>query len=343
MTKNVNTVLVTGGHGFIGHHLVNQLIERGDRVIVIDNHTIYPTIWRGGQHFEHLELINSRIASLQETGDYTFIRGDVRNNWVELLKDGGVDPSSITHLVHLANIPRQAEAQVMPNDTAEIMAEGTLQINTLENLEKAIFVSSSMVYGDFSAPVSENGTVNPKGMYGTSRLLGEHLFKAIMREHPNKKKLASFIIRPTAVYGPGDSTIRVIGKFVKAAIMGEELHVRGVDEVMDFTHVADVVQGLVLALDTRWGIGAATTTYNVSRGQEVNTIFKLAQVALEVADSDATIVIKDKDESMPSRHLLDTTRIQNELGYESKWSLEAGIESVYTDLKIRLSEQLLID
>lgn len=336
MSVKKRVVLVTGGHGFIGHHLVKQLVANGDEVIVIDNHFIYPTILKEGKAREHSELIYNRIEAIKAIGPYTFIRGDVRADWKELLTQAGVDPNRITHLVHLANIPRQAEAQVMPNETADIMTLGTLQINRLVNLEKAIFVSSSMVYGDFTSPIKEDGDVNPKGMYGTSRLIGEHLFKALMREHPNKEKLASFIIRPTAVYGPGDSTIRVIGKFVKAAIMGEELHVRGKDEVMDFTHVADVVKGLRLVLDTKRGVGEATTTYNVSRGQEVNTIFKLATIAIDVANTDAMIVLKEKDVSMPSRHLLDASKISEDLGYESKWSLEAGIESVYADLKIRL-------
>lgn len=335
-------VLVTGGHGFIGHHLVIELLKQGFEVIVIDNHFIYPTIWRTGGRLEHLELIHNRIENIKQAGEYTFINGDVRDSWARMFERMGVDATKITHVVHLANIPRQAEAQYLPKETAETITHGILQINSLPNLERAVFVSSSMVYGDFNEPACEEYPVSPKGMYGTSRLIGEHLFRAVMSDHPNKEKLSSFIVRPTAVYGPMDSTVRVVGKFMKSAIMGEELHVRGRTEVMDFTHVDDVVQGLTLTLNAKARTGV-TTTYNVSRGKEVNTILDLAQLTLDTVDMGATIVVRDKDESMPSRHLLDTSLISKQLGYESKWSLKEGLETVYKDLKGRIKDQLLID
>ena len=166
-------ILVTGGCGLIGHNVVNLLEKLDHSVSIIDNKTNYGLVPQDELDYlmsERLKKINSPIyvASIEsaETVDYLIVKHK---------------PAIV---IHMASFPRQKVVNVNPAWGSRVMMEGL--INVLEssrkhNVKKVLYISSSMVYGDFSDDVTEDAVCNPIGQYGIMKLAGEHLVKDYTR------------------------------------------------------------------------------------------------------------------------------------------------------------------
>jgi UDP-glucose 4-epimerase len=207
------------------------------------------------------------------------------------------------------------------------MMEGL--INVLENakkhhVKKVVYISSSMVYGDFKDDVTEDAVCRPQGQYGIMKLAGEHLVK----DYHRRGAFDYIIIRPSAVYGPLDVEDRVIAKFMLAAMRGETLKVNGAEETLDFTYVDDVADGIVSAT-TR--VMSANRIYNITKSCSV-TLLKAAEMIVEIVGK-GTVEVRDKDADFPSRGALDIGRARVILGYDPKIDVEEGFQRYYEWLK----------
>ena len=310
------TILVTGGLGLIGHHVVKKLEDRGEQVVISDTRTNYGIIPQAEIDY----LISQRLKSI--TTDKIHRVDISERDSVEWLFRH-YRPSAV---IHLASFPRQKVVNADPAQGAKVMSEGLL--NLLESCVKYqcprfLYASSSMVYGDFKDYVKEDAVCRPQGQYGIMKLAGEWLVRDYQR-----KGIDHTIFRPSAVYGPLDVEDRVISKFLLTAMRGGVLKVNGIHETLDFTYVDDAAQGMVQALLSE---KTKNKTYNITKSHS-KTLYAAAQLAVELVGN-GSIAIGDKDQDFPSRGALDIAAAQQDFGFDPKIDIEEGFERYYQWLK----------
>lgn len=313
------TILVTGGSGFIGHNVVAELEQAGEPCVVIDNQTNYgmvPDRQMQLLHYMRQKKINPagfHDTHLCQTGVTDWILSSHRINTV----------------IHLAACPRQAVVGANPISGSNIMIGdlvGTLEVAVRNNVKKFVFISSSMVYGDFKSGTKEDAVCNPTNLYGILKHTGEQIVKDYARRH----SFDYIIIRPSAVYGELDVCDRAVARFLTQAIQNSVLNVNGADEVLDFTHVSDIAHGIVLAALSKT---AKNTTYNITRNANHDiTLLDAANLAVKIAGG-GTIRIRDRQADFPSRGNLNTYHAQLDLGYSPKVNIEQGFQQYYDWLK----------
>jgi nucleoside-diphosphate-sugar epimerase len=230
---------------------------------------------------------------------------------------------NIQAIIHLASFPRQKVVKQNPGVASEVMSTGL--INLLEaavthRVKKFVYISSSMVYGDFDDQVEEDYHCRPIGQYGILKLTGED----IVKDYHRRGAFDYAIIRPSAVYGPLDVEDRVVAKFMLAAMRGETLKVNGAGETLDFTYVDDAADGIVAAA-TR--IMAANKTFNITKSQSVS-LLEAAEMIVKIVGN-GTIETRDKDADFPSRGALNIDRAKIILGYNPQVDVEEGFENYY--------------
>jgi nucleoside-diphosphate-sugar epimerase len=306
--------LVTGGAGFIGHNVVRILESQGHECIVIDTCTDYGFIPKKESSY----LIDNRLKR---------IKAKVRS--IDIREGQFVDTIFKTYkpdvVIHMASFPRQKVVEQNPLLASDVMSTGLvslLEASKRNHVKKFVYISSSMVYGDFTTDVLEAHTCRPQGQYGIMKLMGEKLVEDYHR-------IGAFdytIIRPSAVYGEWDVEDRVVSKFVTKAMRGETLKVNGADEVLDFTYVEDTAQGIVLAatLDR-----ANSNIYNITRSEDRQWTLKgAAELAIRIAGK-GSLEIADRDLSFPKRGRLSIMKAQRDLGYSPQVNVEQGFQRYY--------------
>ena len=310
-------ILVTGGLGLIGHNVVAKLEAKEHNVVIVDTQTNYGIIPQDELDY----LIAERRKKISTDRIYR----------IDVTDRDGIDWVIREHkpdaVIHMASFPRQKVVNANPAYGAQVMMEGL--INVLESakrhqVERFVYVSSSMVYGDFEDQVAEDSECNPIGQYGIMKLAGEHLVK----DYHRRGAFDYVIIRPSAVYGPFDVEDRVVAKFMLAAMRGETLTVNGAEETLDFTYVDDVADGIVNAT-TR--IMSTNRIYNITKSQSV-TLLKAAEMIVKIVGK-GTVEVQDKDADFPSRGALDINRARVILGYDPKIDVEEGFQRYYEWLK----------
>lgn len=313
------TILVTGGSGFIGHNVVAELEQAGETCVVIDNQTNYGVVPERQMQLLHQE----RLKKINPV--------EYHNNHLYQTSITGWTLSShrIKTIVHLAACPRQAVVVSNPMGGANIMIGdliGTLEAAVRNGVEKFVFISSSMVYGDFKSGAQEDAVCNPTNLYGILKHTGEQIVKDYARRHG----FDYIIIRPSAVYGELDVCDRAVARFLTQAMQNSVLNVNGADEVLDFTHVSDIAHGIVLAALSKT---AKNTTYNITRNANHDiTLLDAANLAVKIAGG-GTINIRGKQADFPSRGNLNTYHAQLDLGYLPRVNIEQGFQQYYEWLK----------
>jgi nucleoside-diphosphate-sugar epimerase len=223
----------------------------------------------------------------------------------------------------MASFPRQKVVNANPAHGADVMMRGL--INVLESakrygVRRFVYISSSMVYGDFADQVTEDAPCSPIGQYGIMKLAGEWLVK----DYARRTGMEYVIIRPSAVYGPLDVEDRVVAKFMLRAMRGQVLNVNGAGETLDFTYVDDAADGIVAAA---LEAGAANDTYNITKSHSVS-LLQAAQMVVDIVGS-GSIECKDKDADFPSRGALNIDKARQILGFNPKVDVQEGFENYY--------------
>jgi UDP-glucose 4-epimerase len=310
-------ILVTGGLGFIGHNIVAELERQGHTCVVTDTQTTYGIVPQAELDY----LIAERRKKIATDRIYKIDIADLEGiAW--LMREH--QPNMV---IHLASFPRQKVVNAHPQWGSRSMSEGLL--NLLEacsryQVQKFVYVSSSMVYGDFvnagADGIHESHPTNPIGQYGIMKLAGEWL----TRDYTRSTGMAHTIIRPSAVYGPLDVEDRVISKFLLTARRDGILNVNGRKEYLDFTYVTDAAQGIA---DAAVSDNTSNTTYNITRGR-ARSLLEAAELSVAIAGR-GQVQINLPDTNFPTRGQLNIQRAQLDFEYAPQVDIEQGFRLYY--------------
>ena len=312
-------ILVTGGLGLIGHNVVRRLLDQGHDISVTDTRTTYGIIPQ--PELDH--LMQERLRKIPEVS--------LQTHSVDIADPDGIDWLMRRYqpqvIVHLASFPRQKVVNANPILGSRAMSEGLLNLlecSVRHSVEKFLYVSSSMVYGDFQDDVREDAECRPQGQYGIMKLAGEWL----VRDYTRRYGLAHVILRPSAVYGPLDVEDRVISKFLLTAMRDGVISVNGATETLDFTYVDDAASGIVAAvLRTE----ANNHTFNITKSHS-KTLLAAAQLAVAIVGR-GRITVRDRDPDFPSRGALNIDAARRVLDFDPQVDIEEGFENYYQWLK----------
>ena len=317
-------ILVTGGLGLIGHNVVKRLSDLGHTTSIIDNKTNYGIIPQSEIDYLVAER-EKKFMSPKFLDTLSFMYNKDISDIGEMDNIFHVEQPDI--VIHMASFPRQKVVNANPALGSRTMSEGLLNLLELSEkyeVRKFIYMSSSMVYGDFIDDVKEYAPCNPIGQYGIMKLAGEWL----VRDYSRRTNLVHTIIRPSAVYGPLDVEDRVISKFLLTAMRGGVLKVNGKKETLDFTYVDDAADGIVAAALSD---NTENKTYNITKSHSV-TLLKAAQMAIKIAGS-GTLEVRGKDADFPSRGALNIDAARQDFGFSPKVDVEEGFQNYYNWLK----------
>jgi len=311
-------ILVTGGMGLIGHNVVKLLQDLGHNVSIMDTHTTYGIIPQDQINY----LMTERYQKIKED---TYIYNDDICDVYAVKRIFEIEKPEI--VIHMASFPRQKVVNANPAMGSRVMSEGL--INLLEasiqnNVKKFMYISSSMVYGDFKDDVKEDYDCKPQGQYGILKLAGEWLVK----DYSRRTGINYTIIRPSAVYGPFDVEDRVISKFILNAMRGIPIKVNGATETLDFTFVTDAAIGIVKAALSG---NTHNKTYNITKSHS-HTLLDAANLAVSVVGK-GEIIVGERDLDFPSRGALNIDAARNDFGFDPKIDVEEGFKIYYDWLK----------
>jgi len=309
---SVNRVLVTGGAGFVGSHLIDFLVNRGDHVICLDNFF---------------------------TGDKSNIAHHIGKKNFEVIRHDVVQPIllEVDQIYHLACPASPVHYKFNPVKTIKTNVIGTMNMLGLAKRVKAKFLltSTSEVYGDpLEHPQTETywGNVNPIGersCYDEGKRVAETLAFDYYREHNIPIRVA----RIFNTYGPRMALDdgRVVSNFVAQALRGDPLTVYGDgQQTRSFQYVSDLVAGLVALME-----GEHTGPINIGNPGEFNML-ELAQLVQKVVNPACEIVYRENTSDDPTRRCPDITKAKALLSWEPKVALEEGLKSMVEDFRTRV-------
>jgi nucleoside-diphosphate-sugar epimerase len=313
-------ILVTGGKGFIGSKIV-EMLSNDYKVTVVDNNDTYGIMTK--MELEKLYKWRTRNWNAKNV---QVISGDILDRLI-CLQAFSHRPNIV---IHLATYPR---AKIVDNDPILGIPK---VIGTTTNLlwhsekfdvEKFVYVSSSMVYGDFKDGMKEDGRTKPKNIYGEAKLTGERMVKLFSK----RDGLNYNIVRPSGVYGPGDMPDRVVSKFFEKAMNNDDITLHNGANKVDFTYRQDAARGIILAALSP----VANVSFNITAGK-ATSLRTLAEKIIEITNSKSDIQDIGNHELYPMRGTLDISRAKDLLGYEPEFTLEQGLQSYYDWLQNKI-------
>lgn len=316
-------VAVVGGAGFIGHHLALELASRGAEVSVVDslqvnnmlaiaNDAEYP-------HRDlHVPILQQRLDLLREA-NIPLLTQDARDYVALTDVLGELEPHVIVHAAAVAHAGRSNKDPYSTFDHSLRTLENALDYaRHAHQVEHFVFLSSSMVYGDFLTPaVDEEHPLNSLGIYGALKVAGEKIVVAYQQVFD----LPYTIVRPSALYGPRCISRRVSQIFIENAIEGEPIRIEGDgSDRLDFTYIDDLVAGLCLVLEEP---ASRNEIFNLTFG-EARTIAEVAAI-VQRHFPEVGLVFGERDRLLPHRGTLSVDKARQLLGYEPKNPIDAGL------------------
>lgn len=296
--------LVTGGAGFIGSHIVEELVKRGERVRVIDNLST-------GKRENIQHLMNA----------IDFMEGDLRDLSAAMKAVEGVD--FILHQAAIPSVPRSIED---PKGITEHNVNGTLHLLIAarsSDVKRVVYASSSSVYGDSPIlPKAEDFLPSPLSPYAASKLAGEYYCQVFHQVYG----LETICLRYFNVFGPRQDPLSlyaaVIPKFVSLALEKRPLVVYGDGEqTRDFSFVANIVQANLLACEAK---GVAGETMNVGCGDRIS-INQLAEELKKIIDPNLIVECTSPRPGDVEHSQASIEKARKFLGYEPAISFAEGL------------------
>ena len=296
-------IVVLGAAGFLGSHLCDFLIDRGDTVVGVDD-------------LSSGSLMN--INHLQDQSRFTFLTNDI---CVDIPVQGHFD--ALLNFASPASPPRYLQRPLHTLRTGSIGTERALEMASTANA-RFIMASTSEVYGDPTEhPQIEtyNGNVNPIGprsCYDEAKRYSEALCMAYMRSRNTNIGIA----RIFNTYGPrlDPSDGRVVSNFITQALAGNDITIYGTgQQTRSFCFVSDLIRGVVALLDS-----SEQGPINIGNPIE-NTMLELATTIVELCHSSSQLVFEDLPEDDPTRRKPDITKAKHSLGWQPTISLKDGL------------------
>jgi len=296
-------VFVTGGAGFIGLHVVEQLLERDWRVRIFDNMT------RGDR---------DRANALANSADVEVVDQDVRSGGAVAAAMRGA-----SHVIHLAadSINKSVADSYSSVDVNVVGSHNVFAAAAEQGVERVVFASSASVYGDpEKLPMHEDDKLSPLTPYCIGKRTGEDL----LRYYERKSGLSWIALRFFNVYGPGQKTTAyytsVINHFVNRLRNGQAPIIDGRGEQsMDFIHVKDIARAVVLATEAPRG----NVPINVGTGIDTS-VAELARILIDAVGVDVEPQFNARD-VLVSRRAADTSRAKEYLGFEYSIPVREGM------------------
>lgn len=296
--------LVTGGAGFIGSHIVEELVKRGERVRVIDN------------------LSTGRCENLQHLmGEIEFIEGDLRDLKATVNAVEGAD--FVMHQAAIPSVPRSIED---PIGSTENNLNATLHLLLAARdagVQRVVYASSSSVYGNSpTLPKREDFSPAPLSPYATAKLAGEYYCRVFHQVYG----LETVSLRYFNVFGPRQDPLSqyaaVIPKFITLALTNKPLVVYGDGEqTRDFSFVANVVQANLLACEVE---GVAGETFNAGGGEQIS-LKQLVKELQAILDADLRVEYSEPRPGDVKHSLASIEKAQKLMGYESTIHFGEGL------------------
>jgi UDP-glucose 4-epimerase len=306
------SVLVAGGCGFIGSHLVRRLLAEGEDVVIFD---MYPSTTLVEDVVDKVKIVRGDATSL----------GDI----LHAIKDNGV--RDVYHLIGLlADV-----SQVKPMLAHKVSIESTLNIleaARLEKLNRIVFTSSSAVYDPKeSPPVDESVAPRPPSVYGMAKVMSE-----FWGMHYHNLFGVDFVaLRFTTIYGFGKSggSTGICSKMIEMSAFGEPVKADVADAVTDWLYIKDAIDSLLLA---RRSGNLRQRIYNI--GGQTYSVRQVADVVKQMIPG-ARIDLEAK-RTFPWPPSYDCSRAEKELGYKASFNIEMGVRDFIEECKKRRANRV---
>jgi UDP-glucose 4-epimerase len=322
MTTTHPSVLVTGGAGFIGSHLVDRLMKEGFNVTVIDNlDTGTP----------------DNITRHMAERNFHFIKGDIRN--LNLVKQSLKDVDAVFHEAALASVKLSVEDPISTNDINVTGTLNLLKASLDSGAKRFVYASSAAVYGDTKSPQKrEDMALNPRSPYGISKLAAESYVRIFCKLYG----LETISLRYFNVYGPRQrfdiqcAYGSVIPIFTNRLLRNLPPIVFGDgDQTRDFVYIEDVIEANMLALRSKKGLGDA---FNIGTGLSVS-VNQVAEALKEIMNKKNWKNIHADPRPADGRHgYADISRSERLLGFYPKVGIRDGLEQLVNWYKSTCSE-----
>ena len=296
-------ILITGGAGFIGSHLIDRFISKKYNIIVIDN---------------LLTGTKKNLDPFLKNKNFTFLNLDVQNH-IEISQD-------LDYVLHLASAASPKAYTQHPINTLKAGSIGTINTLGLAKAKNAkyLLTSTSEVYGDpqiSPQPETYWGNVNPNGvrsMYDEAKRFAE----AAVASYNRIYNLDTRIVRLFNTYGPkmkiNDG--RVVTNFISQAISGEDITIYGDgDQTRSFCYVEDTVSGIIKAMESD-----SSEVFNIGNPNEI-TILHLAEKVISLTNSKSQIKFVELPEDDPMQRNPDITKANQKLNWYPEVLLEDGL------------------
>ncbi len=299
-------VLVTGGAGFIGSHLVDRLIEKGCEVVVLDN-------------FDDFYIGKERnLARHMGNEKFRLVRGDILN--YELLLNVMKGVEAVFHEAAQAGI---RYCNMNPVKAHRVNVEGTLNVllaSREQKVKRIVYASSSSIFGKTSiVPINETCPTNPSSPYGATKLAGEKYCLSFHEVYG----IDVVCLRYFSVYGPRGRPDQVIYSMAYRMLTGNRPVVYGSGEQRrDFTYVSDVVEATLLAAETE---GIAGEVFNIGFGKafSINELLKILFDTMDIGGVKPEYLESYRGDF--ERTLADNSKAQRMLGWRPRVSLKEGV------------------
>ena len=307
INTNTKKVMVTGGAGFIGSHLAEELVLRGYYTVVLDN------LSSGS---------SDNIQHLKEKANFHFINGSINNT--NMLAEASLGIDFIFHHAALTSVPQSVEdfySYHMVNLTGTL---NVLEAAKRNDVKKVIFASSSSVYGNNPlSPKTEDMPPTPQSPYAVTKLSAEYyceVYKLVFG-------LSTICLRYFNVYGPRQNAnspySAVIPKFINAIEQNKQPVIFGDGtQTRDFVFVKDIVNANILAAESN-----STGIYNIGSGQELTLNCLLSSIVKQM-NKENIKPIYQKERIGDIKHSLANINKAKIFGYTPTYSLEQGLMEV---------------
>jgi UDP-glucose 4-epimerase len=301
-------VLVTGGAGFIGSHLVEELVKNGHSVKVLDN------FFLGSE--ENLKAVRKRID---------VVKGDIRDAGLVNRLTKGVD--IVFNLAAASSSPMFLDDL---RNAVSVNVDGFINVLNAcrdNKVKKLIYASTSSIYGNMAPPLREDMPTPPVNFYASTKLLNEHLAVLFSREYG----LETIGFRFLSVYGPHEKSkgvyANLASQFLWSIQKGESPVIYGDGtQTREFTYVLDIVQAHMLALNSRKNLAGEVFNVGTSRPNSMNELVMFINKLL--GKNVKPKYVKNPVKNYIAAQLSDISKTKKMLGYEPKYTLEKGLKEI---------------
>ena len=317
----MKNILILGGCGFIGHNLALDLVGENYNITIVDSlqiNNLY-SLENNRDNLPNPELskiiIEDRLSLLKKN-KIKYIIQDLRDYHATSRIFTEVKPDIVIHLAAVSHANRSNKDPHTTFDHSLRTLENALD-NSKDNVEKFIYFSSSMVYGNFkSKEVNEETPCDPLGIYAALKFSGEKIVKSYSQVFD----LNYSIVRPSALYGERCISRRVGQIFIENALNDIEIRIDGDgEEKLDFTYINDLVQGVKKIISTE---KSRNQIFNLTFGssRKINDMLNI----LKENFKNLKVKYQPRDKLTPIRGTLNIDKAKSLLGYEPAWSLDKG-------------------